>query len=277
MSARARAGAWLVAAYVAVAVATTAWAPGAMRPLFDGFGSHPGEYLWVNPPKKYAEGNRPPERASTTVRLAADGSAPGSASPPDGQVLAQLSPLSIAAHQPDESARVDVEPVDAGTLAPLPAGLRAGGNAYRITFTYLPSGTAVDGLAVPGRVGLTAAEPTSALLFSADGSAWERRDAAVLPQGNGLTGELKGPGFYLAAAEGSADDDSGGGVPLVVYVLGAAVALGLGALALARRNRTTAAAARSGRPTSGRPGGTKPKGKSSQKRKRPKRPPPKRR
>lgn len=233
----ARAGAWLVGAYVAVALVTTLWAPGAMRPLFDGFGSHPGEYLWVDPPRRYAEGNRPPEKASVTVRLAADGSAPGTASPPDGQALAQLQARSVPAHPPDESARVDLEPLAAGAVAPLPAGLKAVGNAYRVTITYEPSGTAVERLEVPGTVGLTSAEPPTALLYSRDGGAWERRDGRPLARNDGLTGVLEGPGHYLAAAEGSPDGASGGGVPVIVYVVGAAVPLGLAWLLLAGRDR----------------------------------------
>ena len=56
----ARLGAALVALYVVMAAATATWAPGRLRPLFDGFGSHPGQYNWVNPPREYVDGNAPP-------------------------------------------------------------------------------------------------------------------------------------------------------------------------------------------------------------------------
>jgi len=280
-----RTGAWLVVAYVATAVATTSWAPGAMRPLFDGFGSHPGEYLWVDPPREYAEGNRPPEPAQTTLRLAADGSAPGSASPPDGQVLAQFQSKAVPPHPPDQSAVVDVTPVAAGTLAPPPAGLRAEGNAYRVTVTYQPSGTPVERLDVPGTVGLTSVAPATVLLFSPEGGAWQRRDAAPLAKGNGLTGPFQEAGYYLAAAEGSRDEGSGG-VPLIVYVLGAVVPLALAWLLLAGRARAGPRPARAtgrgqgpsgSRKTPARPQAMRPPAKRPPAKKRPRRPPPRRR
>jgi hypothetical protein len=279
-----RTGACAVAAYVVVAVATTWWSPGGMRPLFDGFGSHPGEYLWVDPPERFAEGNRPPEPAQATLRLAADGSAPGTATPPDGQALAQLQSKAVAPHPPDESARLDVVSVAAGTLGALPGALEPQGNAYRITLTYQPSGTPVDRLGVPGTVGLTSAAPATTLLYSADGQVWERKESSPLARGNGLTGALEAPGYYLAAGPEPADDDSGG-VPLVVYVLAAAVPLGLAWLLLAGRNRASTGAgggrrSASGparRPPAGRPRAKRPPANRSSARKRPKRPPPRRR
>jgi hypothetical protein len=274
-----RTGVWLVAAYVVVAVATTWWSPGGMRPLFDGFGSHPGEYLWVDPPRQFAEGNRPPEPAQATLRLAADGSAPGTATPPDGQALAQLQSKAVAPHPPDDSARLDLTPVAAGTLGTLPGGLEPQGNAYRIAVTYQPSGTAVDQFGLPGTVGLTSAAPATALLYSADGQTWERKESTPLARGNGLTGALEAPGYYLAAGPESAEDDSGG-VPVIVYVLGAAVPLGLAWLLLAGRNRAPANARGGRRPASGparRPPASRPAAKRPPPKKRPKRPPPRRR
>lgn len=273
-----RTGAWVLAAYVVVAVATTWWSPGGMRPLFDGFGSHPGEYLWVDPPRQFAERNRPPEPAQATLRLAADGSAPGTATPPDGQALAQLQSKAVAPHPPDESARLDLIPVAAGTLGALPRGLEPQGNVYRITLTYQPSGAAVEQLGVPGTVGLTSAAPATALLYSTDGEVWQRKESSPLARGNGLTGVLEAPGYYLAAGPESADDDPGG-IPVIVYVLGAAVPLGLAWLLLAGRSRPPAGA-RGGRgpaTTAGRPAPGRPQAKRPPAKKRPKRPPPRRR
>jgi hypothetical protein len=216
-----RTGACAVAAYVVVAVATTWWSPGGMRPLFDGFGSHPGEYLWVDPPERFAEGNRPPEPAQATLRLAADGSAPGTATPPDGQALAQLQSKAVAPHPPDESARLDVVSVAAGTLGALPGALEPQGNAYRITLTYQPSGTPVDRLGVPGTVGLTSAAPATTLLYSADGQVWERKESSPLARGNGLTGALEAPGYYLAAGRTSHGRASSTAPPAATATAGA--------------------------------------------------------
>jgi hypothetical protein len=275
-----RVGAWLVAAYVAAAIATTTWSPGAVRPLFDGFGSHPGQYYWVEPPKEFAEGNQKPEAAQAGIVLEGpDGSGPASASPPDGQVLVTVVPKAVPPRPPDEAATVDARPVDAATLAPLPAGLRAEGNAYRIAVTYRPSGTVLDKLSEPGVVGLTSAAPADILLFSPDGKAWQRRDATPLQQGLGLTGVFDEVGYYLAAAEGPPREAaSGGGVPVVVFILGALVPLALAGLLLGRRSRP-ATSGKGRRPAAARaPGGAK---KAPARRppggKRPKRPPPKRR
>ena len=266
------AGAWLVAAYVLAALATSTWAPGGMRPLFDGFGSHPGQYNWVEPPKEFAEGNQAPEKAEAGIVLSgADGSGPASASPPDGQVLATVVPKAVPAHPPDEAATLDLRPVDAGSLAPLPVGLRPEGNAYRIAVTYRPSDTVLEKLEVPGTLGLTSAAPADVLLFSADGTSWERRPATPLAQGNGLTGVLVDTGFYLAASEGPLREAAGGGggAPVVLYALAAVVPVALAWLLLGKRSRSGAPAggrkapprkgsgAGAGKPSSRRPPGGK--------------------
>ena len=128
-------------------------------------------------------------------------------------------------------------PVDAGTLGPLPGDLRAGGNGYRVTVTYEPSGTILPTLARPGTVGLVGAGPVAELLFSPDGRTWERRPAEVLGQSHGLSTESTGLGFYLVASTAEAGGgSSGGGTGLFVVVL-ALPPLALAAVALARRRR----------------------------------------
>ncbi|MGQ0520930.1 MAG: hypothetical protein ACT4PX_07260 [Actinomycetota bacterium] len=266
---RRRLGAILLATYVLVAIATTAWAPGHVRPLFDGFGSHPGQYNWVNPPREFAEGNEEPEPATAGIVLEAEGSAAASASPGDGQVLAALPPKALAPRPPDTAGTLRVTPVDASTLAPLPAGLRPEGNAYRVDVRYSPSGTPAT-LAQPGSLGLTSETPATHLLFSADGKAWERSTGTPLANGNGITGTLTQPGLYLAASEGPARPlagagSDGGGAPVVLYVLLAVAPLALGGLLLGRRaGRDRGRSARGAGPRSRRrppapPGGRKPK------------------
>ena len=250
-----RTGAWLVAAYVAVALATATWAPGGMRPLFDGFGSHPGQYNWVEPPKEFAEGNQAPESAEAGIVLSGpDGSGPASASPPDGQVLATVVPKAVPPRPPDEAATLDVRPVDAGTLAPLPVGLRAEGNAYRVTVTYRPSDTPLAKLDQPGTVGLTSVAPADVLLFSADGRNWERRPGTPLTQGNGITGVLLDTGYYLAVSEGpprEAASTGGGGVPAVLLAGAAAVPLAAAWLLLGKRRQSAPGARGPARKASG--------------------------
>ena len=248
-----RTGAVVVVAYVVVAGLTTWWSPGAMRPLFDGFGSHPGQYNWVNPPKEFAEGNQRPDAAQAGIKFDAEESSAAGASTQDGQVLASVVEGALPPHPPDSSARIDVRPFDGASVAPLPAGLRAEGNAYRINLVYLPSRAPVPALTKPGTVGLTSVAPAHILLFSADGKGWERRPGNPLSKGTGLTALLHQSGYYLAASEGDprpAATDSSNKPPLVVYVLAAAVPVMLGYFLLGRRSSSSRSAPR--RPSGGR-------------------------
>lgn len=233
-----RLGAAAVALYVVVAAATTMWAPGRLRPLYDGFGSHPGQYNWVNPPKDLAEGNGRPEPAKAEVVLDAAGSEATSVAPSDGQALVALVPGALAVHPPDTKAALSLTPVDAGRLAPLPPGLRAEGNAYMVTIAYAPSGTKVAELAKPGSVGLTSAAPADTLLFSSDGTEWVPKEGRPLSGDNGLTGPLDAAGYYLAAstaAPRAAGTGSGSGATIVLVVAAAAVPVVLAWLFLTRR------------------------------------------
>ena len=250
-----------MAFYLVAATATTWWAPGRLRPLFDGFGSHPGQYNWVDPPREFAEGNVEPESAEGEVRFATAGSEAVSAGPEDGQALVALEPGAVAAHPPDATAKVTLTPVDAGTLGPLPAGLRPEGNAYRVRIAYA-SGLEVVELAKPGTVGLTSAAPADTLLYSRDGKAWQVLTGRPLSNNNGFIGPLAAAGYYLAAGKGAPRQAGGGGgsgpggaVALVVAAV--AVPATLGWLFLARRRRP--AQARGRRPGAGRPGAGRPK------------------
>ena len=278
---RVRTGAVVAVVYAATAGLTTLWSPGAMRPLFDGFGSHPGQYNWVKAPKEFAEGNQRPDSAQAGVTFSAEGSNAAAASTQDGQVLVSLAPGALLPPQPpDSSARIDVRPVDSSTLAPLPDGLRAEGNAYRVSIDYLPSDTPVTSLTRPGTVGLTGVAPPDVLLFSSDGKTWQRRQGQPIAQGNGMTGAFEEAGYYLAAGEGAAraTGTGSGGAPLALYLAGAAVPLALGYLLLGRRRKPPARrggrAAAGGRrpPAAKRPSGTRPPQKrKGSKRKRSKR------
>ena len=284
-SVAARTGIVLIGVYLVVAAATALWAPGGLRPLFDGFGSHPG-YNWVNPPREFAEGNLPPESSKTDVQFDASGSLPISSGPNDGQALAALVPKAVAPHPPDESATLTLTPVDAGTLGPLPAGLRAEGNAYRVAIEYQPSGVAVTELAEPGTVGLTAAAPADTLLYSTDGRVWEKQVGQPIPNGNGLTAQLRLTGYYLAASPGPprplGGSGSGSGAVLLV-VAGLAVAAAVAWLLLSKRRparggRRPPPRARGGAKPGGKPAGkSRPAGKGQPPAKGGKRPPPKRR
>jgi hypothetical protein len=231
------AGLALVALYVVVAVATASTGPGRLRPLFDGFGTHPGEYSWVKPPKEFAEGNRPPDSAQARIALGAGGSSPVVAETPDGQVMVSLPQGAVPPHQSDSAATLEVRPYDGTSLGPLPAGLRPEGNAYKVTIAYLSSKAEVATVTVPGKVGVTGEVQPGTLLFSPDGRGWRPVEAQPLAApGKGFTATFTEAGYYLPAGPGEPRPvASSGGSPVALFVVAAAVPLILGYLLLVRR------------------------------------------
>lgn len=229
-----RTGVALAALYLAVAALTVAVArPGDVRPLYDGFGTHPeGRYLWLNPPKESVAGNERPHIGTAQVLIEGDTSLSNIATTDDGQALATFETGAIAPHSSDTKAEITLVPFDSTTLGELPDGLRAEGNAYRLTVEYRPSGTPVTALQRPGVVALTAARTVDVLLHSADGRTW-REVAGASAFGlasRGMTGALETTGYYLAASStavrASSQDDPWLPIPAAL-LLGA----GLGALA----------------------------------------------
>lgn len=83
---------------------------------------------------------------------------------------------------------VSLQPVDAATLAAVPDGLVAAGNAYRVEVA----------LAAPGRLILATPGPVAEVLHSTDGTAWTAIPHEVLP-GRAIA-TVAEPGHYLAVA-----------------------------------------------------------------------------
>jgi hypothetical protein len=193
------AGAGLALLYVAVAAITSQLSSRPVLPLFDGF-APPTPYAWVNPPPERAGDNVAPKAADREFALGPDGAPASNAATDDAQAIVGVNQGSVPANPPDTAVRVRITPGDAGTLGPLPPGLRAVSNAYRVDLTYVPSQTPLTRLAVKGTVALTAAENGDRLLFSPDGQAWQ--EMAFRPYGtdHGLFTELETPGWYLVAA-----------------------------------------------------------------------------
>ena len=230
------AGVGLAVVYVAIALVTPELTGRPLLPLFDGF-APPAPYNWVNPPPGLEDDNSPPPEASQDVALDEGVSKASNSATSDGQAIAGLDIGSVAPHPPDTSVLVRISPVDPGTLAPLPDGLRPEGNAYRVTLAYQPSGEAVTALAKPGTIALTAAAPATTLVFSSDGSGWQVVEARPFGDSHGLFAPLTGPGLYLSASHNpprTADSPDGGGgngsgglvvAGLIIAIVG--IALGL--------------------------------------------------
>jgi hypothetical protein len=209
-SAVAWAGAGLAVLYVAVAALTAQLASRPVLPLFDGF-APPMPYAWVNPPPARAGDNVPPKPVERDIGLGAAGAPATNASTDDAQAIVGLNTGSVPANPPDTAIKVRIIPGDAGALGPLPAGLRAVSNAYRVELAYVPSGTPVTRLPAKGTVALTAADAGDRMLYSADGQAWQ--DVTFRPYGtdHGVFTELETPGWFVVASSTSGASAGGGG------------------------------------------------------------------
>ena len=204
------AGAGLALLYVLVAAITSQLSTRPVLPLFDGF-APPTPYAWVNPPPERAGDNVAPKSAEREFTLGPDGAPASNAATDDAQAIVGLNAGSVPARPPDTAVKVTITPGDAGAVAPLPPGLRAVGNAYRVQLTYVPSQSPLERLVAKGTIALTAAETGDRLLFSADGQAWQELSFRPYGQDHGLFTELETPGWYVVAASPAVASATGGG------------------------------------------------------------------
>jgi hypothetical protein len=221
--------------------------PLAHRPLLDGL-APPPPYRWVKPQPEAASANKPPSGATGSVDLGPNGTAVTAISTNDGQANLLLDPNAIAPSPGDRSVKVQIEPVDPGTLAALPSGLVTAGNAYRIRFSYQPSGKPVTTLAGKATVSLVFAllpiPVTSAfdntVLASPDGRAWTRQQSTATPGTHQVASALKEPGYVMAAVPPAPPEQaaSTNRTPLIIGLVVAALVVAAAALLLVRRVST---------------------------------------
>lgn len=215
------------------------------RPLLDGL-APPPPYHWVKPPPEVASSNKPPSGATASVRLGPSGTAVTAISTNDGQANLLLDPNAIAPSPGDKSVRVQIEPVDPGTLAALPSGLAVAGNAYRVRFSYQPSGKPVTSFAGKATISLVFALlpiPVSSpfdntMLASPDGKAWTRAQSTATPGTHQVAAPLEEPGYVIAAvppAPPAAAASPPNRTPLIAGLVAAAVIVAAAALLLVRR------------------------------------------
>jgi hypothetical protein len=215
----------VLAAYVGVLALTVELRNDHVRPLYDGF-APPSSYRWVDPPSFFESGNVEPTAGTATIRFGRNGSAPAGVATPDGQFVLNFGPGAIAPSPGSPRADVKLSPVAPSELAPLPSGLRANGNAYRLQLAY-SSGATIRSLEQPGNLVLEIPELGDNLFFSSDGRHWSRIDSrAVPPRQLSLTAAFERPGYFV----------SGTTLPELVGPepeSGHALEIGLGAAALA--------------------------------------------
>lgn len=221
----------VIALYVAVAAATLAVGAHRLLPLFEGF-RPPEPYEWVQPPAPYAPANEVPPPLAVTQDIAA---ALGLTTP-DGQCTVSLAAGSITTTSSDARLQARLTPLAANDMGPVPRGLHADGNAYRVELLSEPSGERVVRLRLraPGHLVLKGAVPITSVLYSADGHSWTALPSQSVGDPTVAGALFSRAGVYLAAsstdpASVSARPTGGAGtIAVTLAVAGLALALLLG-------------------------------------------------
>jgi hypothetical protein len=237
------AGVGMVVLYLAGAAVSGRASILARRPLLDGL-APPAPYRWVTPPSDLAASNKAPASTRFTVELGADGSRLGAFSTGDGQVNLVLSEGAVPARSGQKGVEVSIDPVDPASLGPVPAGLVAAGNAYRIQASYQPSGAQVEALGGQSSVGLVypllataVADPGGhQVLSSADGQAWEALQSTDTPGTHQVSARLARTGYVLVGVPPS-QGGSGGDPRNRILLLGSGIAAVIVVAALVLRLR----------------------------------------
>lgn len=235
---RRRRAAWSALAAVAVylvGAALSGWlSPLARRPLLDGL-TAPPPYNYVDPPPGAQSGRRP-DTGVFQLRLGPNGSVPDVLATADVQFTLVADRGMLPPNAGDARARIVAEPLDPDAVEALPEGLAAQGNVYRTTASYEPSGDPVAKLARPAQVilvypGQPGPHQRHSLLFSADGRRWQALETTDAPSLQQAAAEVGSLGYVVAAAPPvtPAPRPGDGGIPVVVWVIGASLLLvGLG-------------------------------------------------
>lgn len=233
-----------VAIYLAAATVTARVRHDDARPLYDGFVA-PTSYRFVDPPSFFAAGNVTPKPMSTSIALGPGGSVATGFATPDGQFVVNLGQGAIAAAPGATSVAVQVTPLAPRHLSPVPGGLRANGNAYRIAMTYQPGGGPVTRFAAPGTMLIEIPELGTALFVSPDATTWSTVAAHPIPPRQlSMSAPFAAPGYYVAATSlpelasqpGRSDHTA---VVLGIVTAVVAVLLFAGAYVIVRRRRRT--------------------------------------
>jgi len=199
-----------------------------VRPLYDG-PITAGPYQWINPPPVLAKHNVVPQPGAAPVLWTDDGNQADSPSAPDGQALVSFNANAIAAKPGVTGVDVQFTPLD--PIQPplptaLPSGLRADGNAYKITVQYAPTGEPISSFGKQPVVFLQWATNGTAMLYSPDGTQWQQLKQgfhAGLPKDAKMSAQFAGNGYYLAASHGPLLPPAPKGIPLATIIIGALI------------------------------------------------------
>jgi hypothetical protein len=223
-----------VALYIGAYFFTVGTSGHRARPLFEGVGPAPA-YRWVKPPRAFAANNVAPHPTTQSVHLGPTGSPQVGVVSGDSQLVLNLPAGAIPPAPGETSASVSIRPLDPARLGPPPGGLFPDGNAYLVSVKYDRSGRLLADLAVPGDAVITAPAPGVTVLFSLDGTSWQRLQTSLVNGGTTLAASFHQPGYFLAGATvnvvGTAG--SGSGKHTSVAILAVLIALAAALLILA--------------------------------------------
>lgn len=195
-------GVVLAIAYVTVLALTNRAAGQRVLPLYDGVQPTP-RYEWVKPPKGFAAGNKVPRPKRADVQLDPAGSPQQGFPSDDGQLVLSLPagaiPPGPAPAAPAAKATLTITPIDPTTLAPLPDGAPADGNAYRIDVATPPDSHPLQSLALPGTAVLTVPQSAQKVFSSTDGQSWTAVDLVPVDTTH-VSFRIASPGYVLASA-----------------------------------------------------------------------------
>jgi len=224
----------------------------ARRPLLEG---PPAllPYRWVCPPPELSATNVAAGGVETSIGLGPNGSHAKSMNPPDAQIFFAVQEGSFAPRPGARSVDLDIQPECADKFPPLPSGLKAASNVYRLSATYKPGGPRVQELQPtdqPVTAVLTySVVPTlhtsdHTVLFSKDGKSWQELQTTDMPSAVQVNAVVPSLGYLVVGQHqvpvvaGSRTATTSGGIPRSwLLVIGAVliVALAVGAYVFGRR------------------------------------------
>ncbi|MEX2274228.1 MAG: LPXTG cell wall anchor domain-containing protein [Actinomycetota bacterium] len=241
--------------YVAGAALSGSLSPLARRPLLDGVGPAI-PYRWVDPPPLLENSNQSPTFGTFGLPLGPDGSAADVLATRDLQVTLVTVRAMIPARPGAQRATVAIDPLDPADHAPVPEGLAAAGNVYRIRAAYDPGGPVRRFGAEATAILVYPSLPTihsegHEMLFSPDGRSWETLASRDAPQLAQVEAVIDAPGYLLAAGRPKPPPapDTGGGSSntLLIVGIGALSVLLLGAGIFLRVRAARSSPGRGGR------------------------------
>jgi hypothetical protein len=222
------AGALLACGYLAVAIVTSQVSGRAVLPLYEGVGPAPN-YQWVNPPAVFKTGNVTPKPVTETIAVGAKGNKTAAVSSQDTQFIVTVNAGGIPARSGSPSALMTITPLDPATLSALPGGVRADGNAYRMTVVYNPDNVPLSSFASSASIVLSVPLPGNrGVYFSPDGKSWNRvAGPAPTSQPNTIGAQSRDTGIFLAGTthRATASSGGGGGTSIVTVIVGVLVGI----------------------------------------------------